>query len=319
MEGSGMCYCEHCRQDFLAASGLELPRIEDRHDPARQAHTAWRQRRLFVLWQTWDRAVREINPDTCVIPNTSGGATSTLDMEEIGQRSPMMVAESQVRRGLMAPWGIGTNAKEYRAALGRKPVIGAFSAGVEEPYRWKDSVQNAAETRLWVANLVANGMRPWFTKLSGVLHDERWFQPTEDIYRRLAGWERSLRNERPLARVGIVYSQQTTWFADGRLEAHITGWHQALVESRVPFELVHDGLLDAAQLAPYRTLILPNLLALSVEQCQQIEAFVRRGGSVIATHQTSLCGERGVGRSARPGLWRGGRGADAVRLPEARA
>jgi hypothetical protein len=196
----------------------------------------------------------------------------------------------------MAPWAIGMNAKEYRATLGRKPVIGLFSVGVEEPYRWKDSVQNAAEIRLWVADLVANGMRPWFTKFSGVLHDERWLQPVEDIYRRLAGWERYLRNERPLARVGVVYSQQTTWFAEGRFEDHINGWYQALVESRVPFELVHDRLLDAAHLAPYKTLILPNLMALSDEQCRQIGSFVRGGGSVIATHQTSLCDERGSRR-----------------------
>jgi hypothetical protein len=295
-EGSGMCYCEHCRRNFLAASGLELPRTEDRRDPARQAYTIWRQRRLFDLWQTWDRAVREINPDACVIPNTGGGATSTLDMKEIGQIAPMMVADRQARRGLMAPWAIGMNAKEYRATLGRKPVIGLFSVGVEEPYRWKDSVQNAAEIRLWVADLVANGMRPWFTKFSGVLHDERWLQPVEDIYRRLAGWERYLRNERPLARVGVVYSQQTTWFADGRFEGHINGWYQALVESRVPFELVHDRLLNAAQLAPFKTLILPNLMALSDEQCRQIESFVGGGGSVIATHQTSLCDERGSRR-----------------------
>jgi hypothetical protein len=295
-EGSGMCYCEHCRRNFLAASGLELPRTEDRRDPARQAYTLWRQRRLFDLWQTWDRAVREINPDACVIPNTGGGATSTLDMKEIGQKAAMMVADRQARRGLMAPWSIGMNAKEYRATLGRKPVIGLFSVGVEEPYRWKDSVQNADEIRLWVADLVANGMRPWFSKFSGVLHDERWLQPVEDIFRRLARWERYLRNERPLARVGVVYSQQTAWFVDGRFEDHLNGWYQALVESRVPFELVHDRLLDGARLAPYKTLILPNLMALSDEQCRQIETFVRGGGSVIATHQTSLCDERGSRR-----------------------
>jgi hypothetical protein len=207
-----------------------------------------------------------------------------------------MVADRQARRGLMAPWAIGMNAKEYRATLGRKPVIGLFSVGVEEPYRWKDSVQNAAEIRLWVADLVANGMRPWFTKFSGALHDERWLQPVEDIYRRLAAWERYLRNERPLARVGVVYSQQTSWFVDGRFQDHINGWYQALVESRVPFELVHDRVLDAAQLAPYKTLILPNLVALSDEQCRQIGAFVHGGGSVIATHQTSLCDERGSPR-----------------------
>src|SRR5882762_3932640 len=31
--GSGMCYCEHCQRNFRAASGHELPRTDDPHDP----------------------------------------------------------------------------------------------------------------------------------------------------------------------------------------------------------------------------------------------------------------------------------------------
>jgi hypothetical protein len=293
-EGSGTCYCEHCRQGFREATGLDLPRTEARADPARLPYLLWRQRRLFDLWQTWDRAVRAINPDSCVIPNTGGGATSQLDMVEIGRLAPMLVADRQARSGLMAPWAIGMNAKEYRAALGGKPVAGLFSVGVEEPYRWKDSVQNPAEIRLWVADLVANGMRPWFSKFSGALHDERWLKPVEDVYRRLAGWEPYLRNEASLARVGLVYSQQTAWTVDGRIEDHLKGWYQALVEARVPFEMVHDGLIEAARL---KTLILPNVAALSDEQCRQLERFVAGGGAVVATHQTSLCDERGVRRA----------------------
>jgi hypothetical protein len=296
-EGSGMCYCEHCRAGFRSATGQELPRTDDRRDPGRRAHILWRQQRLFELWQTWDRAVREINPDSCVIPNTGGGATSGLDMKEVGRLAPTLVADRQARRGLMAPWAIGMNAKEYRAALGGKPVAGLFSVGLEEPYRWKDSVQNAAEIRLWVADLVANGMRPWFSKFSGVLHDERWLKPVEEIYRRLAGWEGYLRNERPLARVGLVYSQQTAWFVDGRIQDHINGWYQALVESRIPFEMVHDRLLDEDHLGRFKTLILPNLAALSEAQCREIGDFARRGGSVVGTHETSLCDETGARRA----------------------
>jgi hypothetical protein len=292
-EGSGMCYCEHCRASFKATSGFDLPRTEDRRDPARRAYTVWRQRRLFDLWQTWDRAVRELNPEACVIPNTGGGATSGLDMAEIGRLAPMMVADRQARSGLMAPWAIGMNAKEYRAALGAKPVAGLFSVGVEEPYRWKDSVQNAAEIRLWIADLVANGMRPWFSKFSGTLHDERWLKPVEEAFQRVADWEPYLRNTRPLARVGVVYSQQTAWFADGRIEDHIKGWYQALVESRVPFEFVHDRLLAAPDIGRFKTLILPQVVAVSDAQCRQLEAFVRQGGSLVATHETSLCDEHG--------------------------
>jgi hypothetical protein len=67
--------------------------------------------------------------------------------------------------------------------------------------------------------------------------------------------------------VGLVYSQQTAWLAGGeRIRERVgdpsLGWYQALVESRIPFEMVHDRLLDASHLAALRTLILPNVEAL---------------------------------------------------------
>jgi hypothetical protein len=50
-DGSGMCYCEHCRKHFKDASGFELPRTTNPQDPARRAYILWRQQRLFDLWQ----------------------------------------------------------------------------------------------------------------------------------------------------------------------------------------------------------------------------------------------------------------------------
>ncbi len=301
-EGSGMCYCEHCRSNFRAATGRDLPRTTDPTDPAQREYRQWREERLFALWRLWESEARKINPDCCVIPNTGGGATSRLDMKTIGERAAMLVADRQARHGLMAPWAIGMNAKEYRAALGRKPVVGLFSVGVEEAYRWKDSVQSADEIRLWVADLLANGMRPWYTKFAGTLHDRRWLAPVEEIFTWCHGAERYLRNERPLARVGLVYSQQTAWTASGdrvrdRVEDPALGWYQALVESRIPFEMVHDRKLDENELASLQTLILPNVEALSDLQCAQVAAFVTRGGGVVATSETSLRDERGVERS----------------------
>jgi hypothetical protein len=295
-DGSGMCYCAHCQKNFREASGRELPRTTNPQDPARRAFILWHQQRLFDLWRLWDSEVRKLNPDSCVIPNTGGGATSSLDMQRIGELAPTLIADRQARRGLTAPWANGKNGKEYRAALGRKPIVGIFSVGVEEPYRWKDSVQSEAEIRLWVADGVANGLRPWFTKFSGVLHDERWLKPVEELYRRYARWEKYLRNERPLARVGLVYSQQTAWFHGGKVEEHTLGWYQALVEARIPFEMVHDRLLDGAHLGPFQTLILPDIAALSDAQCRQLRDFVQRGGSVVATYETSLYDEWGVPR-----------------------
>jgi hypothetical protein len=300
--GSGMCYCDHCRTNFRAATGHELPRTDDPQDPARRAYILWEQKRLFELWRLWDAEVRKINPDSRVIPNTGGGATSTLDMKEIGELAPTLFADRQARSGLMPPWANGKAAKEYRAAMGRKPVGGIFSMGVEEAYRWKDSVQSEAEVRIWFAEGVANGLRPWFTKFSGTLRDRRWLGVIEDLY----GWhhkaEPYLRNEAPLARVALVYSQQTAWFYGGprarqKVEDHSLGWCQALCEARIPFEMVHDRLLGADHLDRFKTLILPNIAALSDLQCRQLRAFVERGGSLVATYETSLYDEWGTRRS----------------------
>ena len=109
-------------------------------------------------------------------------------------------------------------------------------------------------------------------------------------------------NLRPLARVGLVYSQQTATFyggdrASARVEDHTLGFYQALVEARVPFEMVHDRLLDRERLEPFRLLILPNIACLSDRQCDELRAFVRAGGGLIATFETSLYDEWGTLRT----------------------
>jgi hypothetical protein len=299
--GSGMCWCASCRENFRAFSGLDLPRTDDARDPAHRQYLLWRQRRLFDLWQVWEDAVRAVDPEARVVPNTGGGALSDLDMREVGERAALLAADRQARSGTMPPWANGKSAKEYRAALGRKPVIGIFSVGFEEPERWKDSVQREPEMRLWALEGIANGLRPWFTKFSGTLHDERWLEPVARLFQWHQRHERYLRNEAPLARVGLVYSQQTAWFYGGAraretVENPALGVYQALIEARIPFEMVHDRLLDAEHLRPFRLLILPNIAALSDAQCAQLRAFVAAGGSLLATSETSLYDEAGVRR-----------------------
>lgn len=300
--GHGICYCDHCQHTFRAATGLALPRSRELDDPAWRAYRTWRQDRLFALARHWDAAIREVKATSRYIPNSGGGALSSLDMKALGDMVPLLFADRQARQGIMAPWASGKNAKEYRAAFGRKPIGGIFSVGLEERYRWKDSVQHDAELRVWVADQIANGMRPWFTKFAGQIWDDRWLGVVEDIYRWHADNERYWRDVTPVARVGVVYSQQTAAnyggeAAQARVEDPILGVYQALIEARVPFEMVHDRLMDVDHLAPFKTLVLPNVAALSDAQCDQLRAFVARGGSLVATFETSLYDAEGCQRA----------------------
>ena len=100
--------------------------------------------------------------------------------------------------------------------------------------------------------------------------------------------------------MGVVYSQQTAQFYGGeqaraKVEDAALGVYQALVEARIPFEMVHDLKLDS--LDSFQTLVLPNVAALSDQQCGLLRKFVERGGGLVATHETSLYDEWGTRRS----------------------
>ena len=300
--GSGMCYCEHCQKNFSAFSGLSLSRTLDPQDPARRQYLVWHQQRLFELWRLWNEKIQAINPNASYLANAGGGALSDLDMKTIGDLAPTLFADRQARSGLMAPWANGKNGKEYRATLGKKAIAGIFSVGLEEKYRWKDSVQSGDEIRLWVADGIAQDLRPWFVKFNAKPIDRRWLPVVEEVYRWHYSNQAYLRNERSLARVAMVYLQQTAMYYGGeearaKVDDPSLGFYQALVEARIPFEMVHDHLLDSEHIQRFKTLILPNIAALSTQQCNQLQAFVENGGSVVATYETSLYDEWGVRRN----------------------
>lgn len=293
--GHDICHCEHCTRNFKAASGLELPGKADKLDLTYRKYSEWRVKRLRELWALWDSEIRRQRPASRFIPNGFPDKVLT------GKESDLFFADQQARRGLTAPWANGKGAKELRSTLGLKPLIGIFSVGVEEEFRWKDSVQSDAEIRIWVAEGTANGMRPCFVKFGGDIYDKRWMEAVANLYEGYYKNEKYLRNTAPMARVGVIYSEQTDRNYGGKpwqqkSGDHLDGIYHTLVESRVPFDMVNDRLLTAENLCRFKLLILPNIAALSDAQCGQLRAFVDNGGSLMATFETSLYDEEGKQR-----------------------
>jgi Hypothetical glycosyl hydrolase 6/Beta-galactosidase trimerisation domain len=301
--GSGICYCEHCQKNFGDAFHHEIPRTRNPRDAAYRDYIVWNQQRLFELWAVWDKAIQQARPGARYIANSGGGASSALDMKKVGELAPTLFADRQCRSGNMALWANGKNGKEYRATLGNKAIGGIFNVGIVSPYRWLNSVKSPAETRLWVQDGMANGLRPWFNMVSGQVHDKRGLKVIEDLYVWHHKWERYFRNTEPIARVGLLYSQQTAHFHAGDaqtqrlVEQPIDGMYQVLIDARIPFEMVHEKMLDPENIDRYKLLVLPNIAALSDAQCQQLRDYVKRGGSLVATYETSLYDEIGNKRT----------------------
>ena len=294
--GHGICYCEHCKKNFKAATGLDLPTGSDRLDPVYQQWDQWQTDRLKELWFHWDAEIRKIKSTSRFIPN------GFPDRMLTGKHSDFFFADQQARSGQSLPWGNARGAKELRASLGLKPLIGIFSVGLEEEFRWKDSVQSDAEIRIWVAEGVANGMKPCFVKFGAKVFDKRWMNTVADMYQNYYKSERYLRNTASMSGIGMVFSQQTNRRYGGETwqqasNQHSMGMYHALIEGSIPFDMVNDYLLDAESLKPYKLLILPNIAVLSDAQCNQLRAFVQSGGSIVATFETSLYDETGKRRT----------------------
>jgi hypothetical protein len=289
------CHCDSCKTEFKKATGLVIP--QSRQGNNWSEFERWRTDRLFQVWDVWDAAVHEVNPSVCCLMNKGGVHES--EMTQIGQRAEMVAADRQGRNtAAVPPWLAGWNAKVFRSVMGDRPVAGITSVGNDDAHRWKDSVQSAAELRLWTLECIANGMRPWVVKFCGTLYDRRWIPVVEDIYNWHAANERFLVHRRNLARVAVVWSPQTSAVAgNASTEAGQMGIYHALVEARIPFDMVYDQLFDAEHVDRFKLLILPNIAALSDSQCEQLREFVGRGGSIVATFETSLYDESGKKRS----------------------
>jgi hypothetical protein len=301
-QGHGVCYCESCKTNFRAASGYDLPRDANPEDPVWMAWAAWRRTILTRLVVEWDAVMKAIKPHTSFIPNMGSVSLMEFDLDIIERYCPFLCVDDQGRRGTEPIWMAGRNGKRMRATFRERPAILITSIGPEEVYRWKDSVTTGPEMQAWIDNGTTQGLLPWFTKFNGVVPDTRWVQPVADSFGMHADLEPVLSTMTPAAEIAIL-DPATTLRHHGQdtratAEADDLGIYHALVEARIPFEMLSDQAMTPETLDRFKVLILANSTCLSDEQINMLEAYVARGGSLVAAHETSTRTEANRPRNA---------------------
>ena len=234
--------------------------------------------------------MKAIKPHTSFIPNMGSVSLMEFDLAMIEKYCPFLCVDDQGRRGTEPVWMAGRNAKRMRATFRDRPAILITSIGPEEEHRWKDAVTTGPEMQAWIDSGTAQGLRAWFTKFNGVVPDTRWIEPVAESFGLAARIEPAIENTVPVAEIAILDPTTTLRHHDHvsrrQAEAHDLGFYHALVEARLPFELLSDGAMTDAALDRFRVVILCNSTCLSEDQAKMLERYVARGGALVVAHET---------------------------------
>jgi hypothetical protein len=300
-----ICYCENCSRKFRDKAGAALPTKRDWNDPVYRRWIDWNYARRIEIWDLNNRATKAAGGPNCLwFGMNSGSVTaqsrSFRDCKAIFERAEMVFLDHQAR---------GVDGFEENADTGKlvHGVLGWDKLAPESMAMYQAgrgtfrvSSKPAAEARLWMFEGFAGGIQPWWHHIGAYHEDRRMYHTAEPAMKWYEANQQYLVNRKPLATVGVVWSQRNTDFygqdrAAELVDAPYRGFTASLVRARIPYVPVHIDHVER-DAASVRVLILPNLAAMSDAQCEAVRKFSSGGGAVIATGVTSLYTEFGDAR-----------------------
>jgi len=300
-----ICYCENCARKFRDKAGAPLPKQADWSDPVYRKWIEWNYARRIEIWDLNNRTTKAAGGPDCLWFGMNSGSVSSQsrsfrDCQAIFGRAEMVFLDHQSR----GTAGFEENAdtgKLVHGILGWEKIapesMAMYQAGRGT---FRVASKPTAEARMWMVEGFAGGIQPWWHHIGAYHEDRRMYHTAEPEMKWHEANQQYLVNRRPLAAVGVVWSQRNTdYYGQDRaaelVEAPYRGFTASLVRARIPYVPIHIDHIERDG-AILKALVLPNIVALSDAQCEALRKFVANGGGLIATGYTSLCNESGDAR-----------------------
>jgi hypothetical protein len=124
----------------------------------------------------------------------------------------------------------------------------------------------------------------------------RYVKEVFDFQQKHDGLLRTLKSQ---PQVGVMVGGQTIDWFNGKHHVakaypnYFHGAYRLLKANSYEAERFLDWAMTPELLARYQMIYAPNCACLSDAQCEMLRAYVRKGGTLIATHQTSVADEYG--------------------------
>jgi hypothetical protein len=301
------CHCQYCRAAYQKARGKSIP--------LQSAATTWEDDFEYQQWLTQDvvenfmreicEMVRQVR-DVPIVYNDTG--LLGLDWRSRAYRYVdgfMFEAADTPEEKLFnlrigqstgkVIWTYISSHTEYnRQHLKEKTVRGWYSAPVEgERLRLDAAVATAAG-----AGYCYWGLNRLFYQPPEVL-DGPMVSGLKSVLEFAAKHEALLRSVAPQPQVGVLTGAQTIqWYKGEKFVAenyhnYFYGAFQLMKDLGYDAEPFLDFEMTSERLAKYRFTFVPNGVCLSEAQCSMLTKYVEDGGTLLATHLTSVADEFG--------------------------
>ena len=298
------CYCQYCRSKFRKLYGRDLPSKKLRQGPEFRDLLEFQVASIRDFLHDTRAIVKSINPEIAFYMN-GGGREANWPSARLNRglfsEQDLLGFEGGVLRAdlsLSPIWKPSVTAKLLETQSPDKPRV-VFCASKQGP--WPFSVLPPPENRIMYAQTIANGANVWMGAMPPDMRTPD-MQSVVEMNRFVAEHAKYYMRTRSEATLALVWSDTTANYygraagQPGDPDAEFSGLADALVSTRTPFDVVDDVSLEQANLDRYAALVLPNVACMSEKAASCLREYVRRGGNVFATFETSLYDENGTRR-----------------------
>lgn len=301
----GVCYCQHCRQSFMKETGAEIPPA-DMNTQAFRRYQHWADRRMEDLVWRMQVRLKAIKPEVALVTWTTNagrfGHFLSIPRNMPARMNLLLDAPDQEfwldesNRGTTIVPAFA-NAYIWATTNHRVAFSEPYILSHGNPYG-KDSFPPQEILRRMMLALTY-GAAPSIAVAQPPNLQAELYQCLDEVQRRKP-W---LTHKSPEPWGAVVMSDNTRNFygraaglVEERYMAGVLGTFRAIVEEHLPVTVINDWNLNSADLSQYKVLVLPNTACLDDTQAADIEQFVRSGGGLVASLDTSLFDEFGSPR-----------------------
>lgn len=306
------CYCESCRRLFKEEYGEEIPKKSNYSDPLWLKLIEFQVASLGRFLKETNEIIKSKSSEILFYMNGNANWPywpTGRDNREIIKYTDILGAEGGFIYGDLNTvpfYKPGVTAKLLNSQAAGKPVVVFDCAGHKS---WSWYLLPEKEVKLLMSETISNGGNVWISIFPEDIRDENVIGGIAQINNRILENKDIFYGTESIANVALLYPMisaniyrgstvpLTDFTAEmerekvGDIYEEFNGFYEILLRNKIQFDVIDEENLR--DLSRYEVLILPNAACLSSEHVELIRQFVRNGGTLIASFESSLYDERG--------------------------